>query len=953
MRAHDWSTSPLGPWEEWPLSLRTTVALMLASKHGMMLAWGPQLTLLYNDAYAPFLGGKHPAAIGRPFAEVWSDIWSEVEPLVDQALSGDAVWFEDYHLVVERNGYPEDTWWQFSYSPARGDDGGICGILNVTSDMTGKVLTQRRQAFRIALDARLRDVADPAVVVAITSEALGEQLRVAQVGYAEVEPGGDTVLIEREWNNGAMASNARRHRLDDFGPAFIADLRLGRTVAVDVVRLDPRTSSPVALATFDRASIQAFLDVPIVKARKLLAVIALHSKTPRAWSSEDIALVEEIAEQTWAAAERAQAEASLREAEERYLALFNAIEQGFCTIEVAFDEHDRAVDYRFLEVSPSFERQTGIVDGEGRWMKEIAPDQDSQWFEIYGRVALTGEPARFEDYSTPLERWWDVYAFRISGARRIAVVFHDITHQKRAEQAQRETETQLLELNDTLERQVQERTAERDRMWDTSPDLMVQASLEGVYERANRAWTAILGYEPSEVEGRTAADFTHSDDLDPMFQALATVQADTLPGVNLRFRHKDGGYRWIQWVAAPSAGLIFALGRDVTAAVEAEARLRETEEALRQSQKMEAVGQLTGGVAHDFNNLLTIIRSSIDLLRRPGLPDDRRTRYLDAASDTVDRAAKLTSQLLAFARRQSLKPETFDVVAKVNKLAEMLDTVTGSRIRLVTELPDKPCHVRADVSQFETALVNLAVNARDAMDGEGVLTLTARCHSPLPAIRGHAGSAGHFTAIRVSDTGCGIPADLLPKIFEPFYTTKEVGKGTGLGLSQVFGFAKQSGGDVEVMSVVGEGSSFTLYLPEVVAEERAELSSAHDERGTPGGAGQCVLIVEDNVEVGRFCSQILQDLGYRTALVTSAEEALEKLGGNGNGFDAVFSDVVMPGMGGVALAEHLRLRMPDLPVVLTSGYSDVLARENEHGFELLHKPYSAERLARILQRVMP
>ena len=222
-------------------------------------------------------------------------------------------------------------------------------------------------------------------------------------------------------------------------------------------------------------------------------------------------------------------------------------------------------------------------------------------------------------------------------------------------------------------------------------------------------------------------------------------------------------------------------------------RLLETEEVLRQSQKLEAVGQLTGGVAHDFNNLLTVIRSSVDFLLRPNLPEERRTRYLNAVSDTVERASKLTSQLLAFARRQTLKPVTVDVVARLHALTDLLGTIMGARIRIVSELPEHPCFIEVDVSQFETSLVNMAVNARDAMDGEGSLTLRLACGSPLPSIRGHSGSQGPFAAISLRDTGAGIPHDVQARVFEPFFTTKEVGRGTGLGLSQVFGFAKQSG----------------------------------------------------------------------------------------------------------------------------------------------------------------
>ena len=394
----------------------------------------------------------------------------------------------------------------------------------------------------------------------------------------------------------------------------------------------------------------------------------------------------------------------------------------------------------------------------------------------------------------------------------------------------------------------------------------------------------------------------------------------------------------------------FHQAHDISARLMAEAELSDAQEVLRQSQKMEAVGQLTGGVAHDFNNLLTIIRSSLDFLRRPDLPAERRKRYMDAASDTVDRAAKLTGQLLAFARRQALKPEVFEVGAKVRGVADMLDSVTGARVQVVAELPDEPCFVRADLSQFETALINMAVNARDAMDGAGTLRLRLICTKTMPGIRGHAGGRGSFAAVSLTDTGAGIPPDRLGRIFEPFFTTKEVGKGTGLGLSQVFGFAKQSGGDVDVESTVGRGTTFTLYLPETEGVSRQE-HVAEDAAPSPVGLGQHVLVVEDNIEVGRFATQILQDLGYATTWAVNAEEALGKLDEGGTAFDVVFSDVVMPGMGGIALAKDLRLRLPDLPVVLTSGYSHVLAEDDRHGFELLHKPYSAEQLARLLSQV--
>ncbi len=219
-----------------------------------------------------------------------------------------------------------------------------------------------------------------------------------------------------------------------------------------------------------------------------------------------------------------------------------------------------------------------------------------------------------------------------------------------------------------------------------------------------------------------------------------------------RYRTRDDSYRTLSWTAVPADGRLYCVARDVTDKRAQAITLAQAEEALRQSQKMEAVGQLTGGVAHDFNNLLTIIRSSVDFLRRPNLPEERRARYMDAVSDTVDRAAKLTGQLLAFARRQALKPETFDVGARLQAVAEMVDTVTGARIRVVAEAPEHPCFICADASQFETALVNMAINARDAMEGEGTLTLRLACDQAMPAIRGHGPSRNPFAAVSVADT---------------------------------------------------------------------------------------------------------------------------------------------------------------------------------------------------------
>jgi CheY-like chemotaxis protein len=368
---------------------------------------------------------------------------------------------------------------------------------------------------------------------------------------------------------------------------------------------------------------------------------------------------------------------------------------------------------------------------------------------------------------------------------------------------------------------------------------------------------------------------------------------------------------------------------------------------------MEAVGQLTGGVAHDFNNLLTIIRSATDFLRRRELPEDRRRRYIDAISNTVDRAAKLTGQLLAFARRQPLKPEIFNVGEQVESITQLIRPIAGAGIRIEVDVREPNCFALADLAQFETALINLAVNARDAMEetSGGQLTIKVAKVPGVPALRGQPRRAGDFVAVSVIDTGSGIAADKLEMIFEPFFTTKEVGKGTGLGLSQAFGFSRQSGGDIEVVSAPGKGATFTIYLPQAA---RPKTTATEAERTEPAasGRGHRVLVVEDNEDIGQFATDMLKDLGYRISWVMSAHDALAELSRDEFAFDLIFSDIIMPGMNGVELATTIRERYPGLPVVLTSGYSNVLAENAHSGFELIQKPYSVEALSRTLRRAI-
>jgi PAS domain S-box-containing protein len=655
---------------------------------------------------------------------------------------------------------------------------------------------------------------------------------------------------------------------------------------------------------------------------------------------------------------RARLEA-LRESETRFRTLFENIDEGFCVIEFLDGPHGPSSDYVHVQANPAYATHAGIPDVVGQKVRDMVPDEADGWVELYRGVLETGDPIRFERELVATRRHLELAAFRVEPAsrRQVAVIFRDITARKRAELA-------LRELNETLERRVAEALAERKLLADIveGTDAFVQVvDLDYRWLAINRAaaseFERIFGIRPRA--GQCMLDLLahlpeHQGDVKAVWsRALAGEEFTEIASFGdptrdrrcyeMKFntlRDKDG-------VRIGAYQFVY----DVTERLAAQDRLTKAEEALRQSQKMEAVGQLTGGVAHDFNNLLTIIKSSTDLLRGRNIPDERRRRYMDAISDTVDRASKLTGQLLAFARRQALKPEVFDAGERIQAITEMLRTVVGARVDIVTDLGRERCLVEADLSQFETALVNMVVNARDAMNGEGRLTIRIAEEDGRPGVRGQSGSPGRFVAVSLTDTGSGIPPDKLPHIFEPFYTTKEVGKGTGLGLSQVYGFARQSGGDVVVESEVGRGTTFTLYLPR---SDRMAVGAPSDARGSPtlaSGHGRRVLVVEDNAEVGTFSTQLLQDLGYETTWAANAEEALSILS-EADGFDAVFSDVVMPGMNGVELGREIRRLYPSLPVVLTSGYSEVLAQESRHGFELLHKPYAAEDLSRMLRRVV-
>ena len=455
----------------------------------------------------------------------------------------------------------------------------------------------------------------------------------------------------------------------------------------------------------------------------------------------------------------------------------------------------------------------------------------------------------------------------------------------------------------------------------------------------NSGAAAIKGYSAEEIVGEHFSRFYTPEDRaegEPA-RALETALNEGKYEKEAWRVKKDGSRFWASVVIDPiyddyGEFIGFAkITRDMTDKKRALDELEETRAALFQSQKLQALGELTGGIAHDFNNLMTVIRGSADLLRRGLLSDEKRQRYLDAIIETADRAATLTSHLLAFSRRQSLKPQVIDVNVRLDAIGEVLSRTLGSQIEVVLELAPDLLACEVDPAELETAVLNAAFNARDAMPDGGRLTIST---SNLPT------DDGGFISIALSDTGEGMSEDVLSRAFEPFFTTKPVGKGTGLGLSQIHGFAAQSGGRAEVESRLGAGTVVRIILP---ASARAPARVQEGELPVVE-PGLRILVAEDNPHVRAFAGQLLQEFDHAVIEVESGDRALEMLN-NGVSVDLLFADVVMPGLSGVELAHAARTRRPDLPVVLATGYSDEILAGAGSSFEILRKPYDTRSLA--------
>jgi len=785
--------------------------------------------------------------------------------------------------------------------------------------------------------------------------------------------------------------------------------------------------------------------------------------------------------------------------EARYHAVLDSIDEGFCIVEMLFDAQESPRDYRFLEVNPAFARHTGLRDVVGRTALEVAPALEQHWFDIYGRVALTGTPIRFENGADTLGgRWFDVYAFRIGdpAGRRIAILFADITARKKAEAALRDSEERfrsfaetsldaiyivdattrrLLYLSpgyeriwgesrdlilqdlsrwgvllhpddrdtamttqralyqdataattiadyriirardgairyirdtavpirdadgclsrvagiaqDVTDRWVAEaRLAESERrlraLMENIPQLVWRASADGQWQWVGPQWAAFTGMTDDASHGFGWLAALHPDDREQAREAWRHARETGLLEVDFRLRRAaDQTWRWFQTRAAPvrqagelddaggavewlgtstdiddqmRARAVLARSRDELEALVAArtAELSAAEERLRQTQKMEAVGQLTGGIAHDFNNMLQGVAGGLDMARRriAAGRTDEAGRYLDMAREAVERSTGLTRRLLAFARRQRLEPKPVDADSLVAGLGDLIHRTVGPEIKVALDLHAGGRTVLCDPNELESALLNLCINARDAMPGGGGLTVgTELTALNAEELKGENDAVpGPYAAICVTDTGVGIPPHLLDRVFEPFFTTKPQGQGTGLGLSQVYGFVRQSRGVVRIESEPGNGTTVRLFLP-LHAGHPPALPEPPPPPARAAVSGGAVLLVDDEDAVRQPAAARLRELGYDVLEATDGPTALRRLRER-TGLQLLITDVGLPnGMNGRQLAETLRDRQPDLPVLFITGYPGATLAP---GQEVIGKPFTLDALARRVEAVL-
>ncbi|MCA1326702.1 PAS domain S-box protein [Herbaspirillum sp. alder98] len=915
--AFDWGSTPLGALAQWPAYLRTATSIMLASDRAMVMMWGPTGILIFNDAYADFAGQLRRRELGVPVREAWPEVADFNDNVLDVVLAGGTLGYRDQRMMLQRDVGLEDSWLCLDYSAVRDEEGVPRGVLVILEETTARVHVEQR--------------------LSIAQAAGG-------VGTFEWFPDSGRLEVSEQYLKlwglapGTEVTDALLMSLlhpDDVG---VAGLK----------RLDEQ-GNPLAYGEFRRVD-------PDTGETRWLARRGEVVSSPESGRRRYVGVIADITE-------RRQTEQALRDSEQRWRNLFEQMREGFFIGQAVRGGDGAIADFRMNMLNPAFQQQTGIDTAwaDGRMMSEITPSIRDELVVIYSAVLDGSRRGQFEIQVPELEnRWFEVRAQRID-EDSFAALFIDISGRKTAEQLIIESELRFRSFAQSMPNHV----------WTATPAGELDWFNERIHDYA--------GVASAALEGAGWLRLLHADDRARHAQAWQqAIEGGDGFEIEYRLLRHDGAYRWHIGRAVPmcnEAGEIerwIGSNTDIEEQKVAEAALSQLattleqrveertgellamQETLRHSQKMEALGKLTGGVAHDFNNLLQVISGNLQLLARELGGDARAGRRIANALAGVARGARLASQLLAFGRRQPLEPKVLNLSRLVMGIDDMLRRALGEAIEIETVTAGGLWNTFADPAQVENALLNLAINGRDAMTQGGRLTIELR-NAWLDDVYAGAHAElrpGQYVMLAVSDTGSGIPPEVLEHVFEPFFTTKPEGQGTGLGLSMVYGFAKQSGGHVAIYSEPGQGTTVKLYLPR---NEQAE-DVANDSPVQPAeGGNETVLVAEDDDEVSATVVELLSELGYRVLKARDAEAALSIIE-SGIAIDLLFTDVVMPGkLKSPEMARKARERIPGLAVLFTSGYTDnaiVHGGRLEPGVELLSKPYTREALAHKVRSVL-
>ncbi len=938
IRSFDWAATALGPLHSWPQSLKTATALLLLSPVPIVMLWGEDGYMIYNDAYSGFAGGRHPALLGSKVREGWPEVAAFNDHVMKVGLSGQALSYKDQELVLHRSGAPETVWMNLDYSPVLDDDGEPAGVIAIVVETTAGVQARRRLIAEREQFARLFDQAPTFMALLNGPE---HQIALANPGYHQLV--GHRPIIGKTVAEALPDATAQGflQLLDDVyrsGEAYSA------TGAKYEVQAEP--DGPIAERYID------FVFQPITDANGAVSGIFVQGADVTALAT---------------------GEASLRANEGRNRQIL-----------------DSAIDYAIIAI----DRQ-GLVtrwnegafrifgwseaDMLGRTLERIFTPEDvaAERLHVEMRAALRtgrGGDERWHIRKTG-ERFWALGEMTTLRGEDDAIVgfvkvLRDRTEQRVAEEARDRNEAALKELAETLEQRVEARTRELRDSMDFA--RLALSAIDGVgvwtYDFAEDRFICDANiaalYDIDAEEGAAGVSREgfmknlHPDDAGLVAETMA--RALTHAGdleMEYRIRHKDGSTRWVlsrghtYFDAAGKAVRRTGVGVDMT-------KQRLLEEQFRQSQKMEAVGQLTGGLAHDFNNMLTGITGSLEMLQTRLAQGklDAVERYVSAAQGAARRAAALTHRLLAFSRRQTLDPKPTDVNRLVCDMEELVRRTVGPLVSIEVEAAHGLWPVLVDPNQLENALLNLCINARDAMPDGGRITITTANQAlDADAAAERDLDPGSYITLTVSDSGSGMTPDVIARAFDPFFTTKPLGEGTGLGLSMIYGFVRQSGGQVAIESEVGRGTSMHLYFPRDHSGLTVDVSPQPTDETPLRGAGEVVLVIDDEPTIRMLICDVLEAFGYLGIEASDGPSGLRILQSDLR-IDLLVTDVGLPGgMNGRQVADAARMLRPDLKVLFITGYAETAVIGGGHldpGMEVLTKPFALDVLTSRIRRMV-